>query len=200
MERGGSTTPKPPGHGYRWYRAEKFGFAVAVPRRLEALEAAVDPVARMILGDARTAAAGLPRGFWDPEVVARRPDGSRQPLRCLEFAAIGIGSDERALGGRTAAWLRLDGRTTVPPLLDSLDLPGFAPLGVRDCRLGAHEALGFEYTWHGFAGGRHSGDHGLLVWWRSLAREYHVYYHCPQKEWERWEDELEAVLSTFVAF
>ncbi len=193
-------TVRQSGQGYRWYRAEEFGFAIAVPRRFVPLTTAVDPVARMFSGDAAGAAAGLPQGFGDPEVTVTGRDGGQRLLRCLEFAAPEIDPGERAPGVRVRGWPHLHGRTTVPPLLDSLHLPGFTPLGMKDCRLGAHEALAFEYTWHGFDGGRHSGDRGLFVWWRSPAREYHVYHHCPQKEWERWENELEAVLSTFVAF
>jgi hypothetical protein len=177
--------------GYHWHRDDDLGFAIAVPRRFQALGSAVDPVAKTLDVDGRAEAA-RPCGLWDPEIGA-----SSLPLRTVEFAVLDEHSSERMLGGSTRAWLRLGARATVPPLLESLALPGFEPLGVTARQLGALDALAFEYTWHGFLRGKRGGDHGLLVWARTSRREHHVYCHCPEKEWRRALPELEVILATF---
>jgi hypothetical protein len=205
-----------PPAGFRRHDTARFGFSVAVPSRFHYLANTVDPVAFDLRGcgeerDAHEAdgerhepgcetheADGeerWPKGVWDPEVIGELEDGRVQPLRILEFDAIGPRAEAVPPDLAGAMWFQA--RQMLPEVLASGGLPGYCLLDVADTTLGSLDALAFEYTWDGLPSVEGDGDHALLVWAPSPLTVFHVYHHCVEAEWAARRAELDAILGTF---
>lgn len=186
--------------GFSWRVEQRFGFAVALPRRFRLLVDSVDRLARdtrdVTTGD--TAGVGRwPDGFWDPAVVTELDDGMVQPFRLFEFDV--LWDDTMPLSNTAAGELWAKTPYVVTETLASLRLPGYELLGRREMRLGHLEALGFNYRWDGLHTYGAGGDRVLFVWAPSPWGVFHVYHHCPEMEWTSRRSELEAILGTFTA-
>jgi hypothetical protein len=195
-------TPAQPPEDFQEYADARFGFRVQMPRRFEILPATMDPLARMIRGldempeeEQAKLQPRLPIGFWDPEVVGQLEDGQRQPLRLIEYDALG-GGDE-AIGDEKAARMWDEIKEFLPQNLAGAKMPGFKFLETRETKLGSLRALSFDYTWDGPRPGHFGGDHVRVVWALSPTTMFHVYHHCSGDEWEAREPELQAILATF---
>jgi hypothetical protein len=188
--------------GFCPHETDRFGFAIAVPSRFHYLSNTVDPVAFDLRGCGEEGAARgpddverWPRGLWDPEVLGELEDGRVQPLRILEFDAIGPRAEPMPADRAGEMWFQA--RHMLPEALGSRGLPGYRLLDVADTTLGSLDALAFEYRWDGLPSVEGDGDHALLVWALSPLTVFHIYHHCVEAEWEARRSELDAILSTF---
>ena len=193
--------PEPP-VDYRWHDTNRFGFAIAVPRRFHLISNTVDPVARCWRGcDDESAKCGSdaerrwPEGLWDPEVIGELASGRVQPFRLFEFDAIGGRSEPLPDDRRGELWF--EARQMFPMTLESAELPGYRLLDIHDRTLGQLDALAFEYHWDGLRPSEDGGDHALLVWVPTPWAVFHVYHHCSETEWVARTPELEEILATF---
>jgi hypothetical protein len=196
----GAATPLP--EGFRRVEETMFGYSIAVPERFEPLGMTFDPVARSMraLDDVtpeREAErlAGLPQGFWDPEVAGAGDDGTPRPLRCLEVDCF---VSDRPLRQDKAAqmWFRM--RRILPETLAGMNLPGYGLLDQFDTALGPVAALGFEFRWDGTRAHGDDHDRGLIVWALTAMQVFQVYCHCPAEAWDARLPELEMILRSFV--
>ena len=210
QKRGYSLPQAPP--SLAWRVQERFGLAVALPRRFRLLVDTVDPLGRHLRGVRSTDEPGQaprtepravseegrwPDGFWDPAVVTELDDGRVQSFRLFEFDV--LWDDTMPLSNTAAGelWSRMP--STVTTTLETLRLPGYEPLGRREMRLGRLDALGFSYRWDGLRTYGAGGDRALFVWAPSPWGVFHVYHRCPEMEWTARRSELEAIRATFTA-
>jgi len=196
--------PEPPAE-YRWHDTNRFGFAIAVPRRFHLISNTVDPVARCWRsGDDESceresnpdADARWPQGLWDPEVIGELADGRVQPFHLFEFDA--IGGRAEPLPADKASELWFGARQMFPMTLESAKLPGYQLLDIHDTVLGSLDALAFEYRWDGLRPSEDGGDHALLVWVPTPWAVFHIYHHCSETEWTARTPELEEIFATFL--
>jgi hypothetical protein len=195
-------TPAQPPADFQEYADARFGFKVMMPKRFEILPETVDPLARMIRGlndlsekEAKELQPRLPIGFYDPDVLGELEDGSRQPLRLIEYEA--LGGREESLGDEEIERLRAEMREYLPETLASAGMPGYEFLGIRETRLGRLAALAFEYRWDGVRPGFFGGDHARIVWAVGPTAMFHVYHHCSGEVWGARRSELDAILASF---
>jgi hypothetical protein len=197
----GETTAQTP-DGFHEYSDARFGFKVQMPKRFKILTATMDPLARMIRRldsmpeeEQARLQPRLPVGFWDPEVVGELDDGQKQPLRLIEYDALGDGKE--AIPDERAARMREEIKEFLPKNLADANMPGFKFLETSETTLGSLQALSFDYAWDGARPGHFGGDRVRVVWALSPTTMFHVYHHCSGDEWEAREPELEAILATF---
>ena len=77
----------------------------------------------------------LPIGFFDPDVFGELEDGSKQPLRLIEYEA--LSGREEPLSDDEIEQMRAEMREHMPETLASAQMPGYEFLGVRETKLGA---------------------------------------------------------------
>ena len=196
--------PEGPGarpEGMRRHEEPTFGYAVEVPAVFVALVNTVDPLARMLRGvdelelDEESKLTGSwPLGFADPEVVGDLGGDHTEPLRLLEFDVLGR---DDPVGEAQIEQMREQIRAALPQALAAAGLPRFGFRTVYEVRLGAIDALAFEYEWAGPSENKKLRDRGLVVWAPTPTAIYQVYYHCPSQVWDAWLPELEKILGSF---
>ena len=196
------TTPAPPPEDFQEYADSRFGFKVMMPKRFEILPDTIDPLARMIRGlnelseeEAAKLQPRLPIGFFDPDVLGELEDGSKQPLRFIEYEA--LSGREEPLSDEEIEQMRTEMRQHMPETLASAQMPGYEFLGVRETALGPLPALAFEYRWDGVRAGYFGGDHARIVWAVGPMAMFHVYHHCSGEVWGSRRSELDAILASF---
>jgi hypothetical protein len=195
-------TPAQPPADFQEYADARFGFKVMMPKRFEILPETVDPLARMIRGldelsqeEAAKLQPRLPIGFYDPDVLGELEDGSMQPLRLIEYEA--LGGREEPLGDEEIEQMYAEMRDYLPETLAGAQMPGYEFLGTRETRLGSLAALAFEYRWDGPRPGFFGGDHARIVWAVGPTAMFHVYHHCSGEVWGARRSELDAILASF---
>jgi hypothetical protein len=193
--------PEPP-DGFRWQAQPKHGFAIALPRSFHLLANTADLVARTwrhIEGrdepDYPFGEGPWPTGFFDLLAVGVLEGDRPQPFRLLEFDVIGGRREPLSDEERGQMWLGF--RRVLPSLLEDARLSGYRLLDVREGRLGALDALAFDYRWDGLREFEGGGDHALVLWAPAPRIVYQVYHHCPESRWEACLPELEEILASF---
>ena len=188
MTQDNDTTPAQPPEGFQEYADSRFGFKVFMPKRFEILPDTIDPLARMLRGlddlseeEAKDLQPRLPIGFFDPDVLGELEDGSKQPLRLIEYEALS-GRDE-PLTDEEIEQMFAEMREYLPETLAGAQMPGYEFLGVRETALGLLPALAFEYRWDGVRPGYFGGDHARMVWALGPTAMFHVYHHCSGEVW-----------------
>ena len=203
-EHANDALPEPP-VDCRWHDSNRFGFAIAVPRRFHLISNTVDPVARCWRscddesGERESnpdAAARWPQGLWDPEVIGELAGGRVQPFRLFEFDV--ISGRTEPIQTERAGEMWFEARQMFPMMLGSAELPGYRLLDIHDTTLGQLDALAFEYTWDGLRPSEDGGDHALLVWVPTPWAVFHIYHHCSETEWTARTPELEEIFATFL--
>ena len=148
----------------RRHEEPTFGYAVEVPAVFVALVNTVDPLARILRGvnelelDEESKLTGSwPLGFADPEVVGDLGGDHTEPLRLLEFDVLGR---DDPVGEAQIEQMRAQIRDALPQALAAAGLPRFDFRMVHEVRLGAIDALAFEYEWAGPSESKKLRDRG----------------------------------------
>jgi hypothetical protein len=187
--------------GMRRHEEPAYGYAVEVPAVFVALMNTVDPLARALrqlddkdLDEESKLSGSWPVGFADPEVVGDIGGDHAEPLRLLEFDVL---TRPDPMSEADIAAMREAVSEVMPGELASRRLAGFELLDQREIRLGALDALAFDYVWDGPRPDAALRDRALVVWAPTPTAVYQVYYHCPAEAWDGWLPELERILASF---